>query len=214
MSNATHPAIDPMALEFLREKYPWPTVCPDVPLNPDGWFCGENRKVLKDLAPNASIILELGAWLGMSTRMIVDWSGPNTIVITIDHWKGSSEHVGRPEVATLWETFVRNAWDAHRDRLIPMKTTTQDGMRELYELGVYPDLIYVDASHEADLVAKDLETIMTLFPHAHIVGDDWTWTSVREGVFDVIANAKRMFLPRTTCYEIFAKGVYAYPATA
>lgn len=187
------------AIDVLRARYPWPGKCPDVPANPDGWFCGENRAVLQRLAPGARIVLELGAWLGMSTRFIVDHT--RGIVITIDHWRGSSEHQNRPELATLWETFCRNAWDRHRDRLIPMRTTTLEGMRELADLKVSPDLVYVDASHETPLVIQDLTTAMELFPGAHIVGDDWTWDSVRAAAQTVEQQTGRRLVSHTTCYE-------------
>ncbi len=188
------------AIDTLKTRYPWPAKCPDVAPNPDGWFCGENRQVLQTLVADADIVLELGAWLGMSTRMLVDWC-PGT-VITIDHWKGSAEHqVNYPFLPILYETFVRNAWDGHRDRLIPMRTNTQEGMRELAELGITPDVIYVDASHETPLVVQDLTTAMQLFPAAHIVGDDWTWDSVKDAAYEVQPQTTRLLVPHTTCYE-------------
>ncbi len=187
------------AIQTLRGRYPWPAECPQVPPNPDGWFCGQNRALLKRLVAGAFVTLELGAWLGMSTRFLVDWT--RGWVITIDHWKGSSEHRNRPELPTLWETFVRNAWDNHRGRLVPMRTTTLEGMREVHDLGIVPDVIYVDASHETPLVIEDLTTAMRLFPSAHIVGDDWTWDSVRAAAHAVQEMTRRKLIPHTTCYE-------------
>lgn len=197
-------------LDELRSRYPWPDACPDVPQDAEGWFCGENRNVLQRRVAGAHVVLELGAWKGMSTRWLAEHT--QGVVVTVDHWEGSSEHQDRPELRRLYETFVRNCWDAHRDRLIPMRTTTIDGMREVAQLGIEPDVIYVDASHEADLVAVDLRTAFALFPRAHIVGDDWTWASVRDGVGRVLLEGitdqqhMRKFIGRYTCYEFFPEG--------
>jgi len=200
-----------MSLDELKRRYPWPEACPNVPPNPTGWFGDENRTVLRSLIGEAGIVLELGAWLGMSTRFLLE----NTpgVVITVDHWQGSPEHTGMPELVALWETFVRNCWDHRsRSRLIPMRTRTLDGMRELHELGIVPDVIYVDADHERESVAADVREALTLFPRAHLVGDDWTWDSVRAGVFQVMTPVNgpgrgRMLVGRTTCYEILPQGV-------
>jgi hypothetical protein len=195
-------------LDELKRRYPWPETCPSVPANPDGWFCGENRAVLQRRIADAYTVLEIGAWLGLSTRFLVD-NSPGT-VITIDHWKGSSEHKNMPELATLWETFCKNCWK-YRGRLIPAKTSSIDGMREIHSLGISPDVIYIDASHEAELVAADLRLAIELWPKAHIVGDDWNWTTVKAGVCSVLAGQLglpncRKFVGRFTCYEFFPEG--------
>lgn len=198
-------------LDELKRRYPWPDACPNVPDNPDGWFCGENRAVLQRRIGDADIVLELGAWLGLSTRFLVDHC-PGT-VITIDHWKGSSEHKGRPELATLWETFVKNSW-SRRGRLIPVKADVIAGMREIHSLGITPKVVYVDAAHEADAVPVHLTTVIELWPDAAIIGDDWTWDSVRAGVFRVLSSVnnpggRRHLIGRTTCYEILPEGASA-----
>lgn len=196
-------------LEELRRRYPWPDVCPEVPEDGEGWFCGENRAVLERRIQKADVVLELGAWKGMSTRWIADHFGGT--VITIDHWLGSSEHQQRPELPRLYETFVRNCWDQHRARIVPVRADTVAGMREVHSLGIVPAVIYVDASHESDLVARDLRTIFELWPAAHVVGDDWTWATVKGGVCRVLAEGRsepsgRKFISRFTCYEFFPEG--------
>ena len=197
-------------LDQLRQNHPWPATRPEVPTDMEnGWFHGENRNVIETILPRARVVLELGAWLGMSARWMADrFSGT---VITIDHWEGSREHGNMSELNSLWDTFCTNCW-GHRDRIIPVKLKTIAGMREVHSLGIKPELIYVDASHEANDVAGDLNLILELFPSAHIVGDDWCWTSVRQGVFQVVEppTFTRHMVTRTACYEIFPADARAY----
>lgn len=197
-----------MSIERLREMYPWPAQKPDVAEDPEGWFCGENRAVLERRVAGAKVVLELGAWKGMSTRWLCEHT--EDAVITVDHWKGSAEHQGRPELAQLYEIFVANCWE-HRDRLIPVRSDSIAGMRQIESLGIKPDVIYVDTSHDADHLEWELGAAFDLFPSAHIVGDDWTWDTVKEGVCRVLRArtgqpADRKFVGRFTCYEFFPEG--------
>ena len=190
-------------LTELREKYIWPETCPDVSEDPSGWLCGENKKTLSDVITrdNPLVVLELGAWLGMSTRFLCEQTSDDCTVVTIDHWLGSSEHQTNPILPVLYETFVKNCWK-YRHKLIPLRTTTLEGVREVFDADIVPNLIYVDASHETDLVIKDLDICLTLFPEATIVGDDWTWTSVKEGVFEILRKFKCDIRTFRTCYEL------------
>jgi len=176
-------------LDELRRRYPWPGECPDVPTamkgdRPEGWCSGDNRTMFERLGKNAKIIVELGSWLGLSASYLLDLC-PQATVICVDHWRGSAEHHRREDwkvrLATLYETFLRHHW-ANRDRIVPMRTGTLDGLQELRELGIQPDLIYVDASHDEESVYQDITACLHHFPEAEIIGDDWLHASVRRGV--------------------------------
>ena len=43
----------------------------------------------------------------------------------------------------------------------------------------------MDADHSFEAVKADFECVLELFPGAIIVGDDWGWKSVRDGVLAV-----------------------------
>jgi hypothetical protein len=171
------------SLESLQEKYSWPQSKPSVKSDNQSMF--SNDKQLKQVLNNRmKLIIELGSWLGSSTRFILDQS-PKATVIAIDHWKGSSEHQKKPhyqnKLEHLYETFLVNCWH-YKHRLIPMKTTTQEGLREIADAGLMPDLIYIDAAHDFDSVLADISLSYKLFPNAILTGDDWSWTSVRQAV--------------------------------
>jgi hypothetical protein len=63
-----------------------------------------------------------------------------------------------------------------------MRADIQPALSELAGLDLIPDLLYVDGSHDADSVYQDVSRSRWLFPDAVIMGDDWPWTTVREGL--------------------------------
>lgn len=65
---------------------------------------------------------------------------------------------------------------------------TLQGMKLIFESGIQPDLIYVDASHDEVSVRNDVETALTLFPQAILVGDDWTAESVQKAIIGIVAE--------------------------
>ena len=64
---------DPVAR--LRRAYPWPGTKPNVsgPIENPGWLGeGTDRVLDQALTRETRVVVELGAWLGMSTRYIAD----------------------------------------------------------------------------------------------------------------------------------------------
>ena len=59
------------ALSALQDgRIGWPDVPPSAPKNDEGWFLAANQGVLRQLLPRATLVFELGAYLGKSTRFI------------------------------------------------------------------------------------------------------------------------------------------------
>ena len=54
---------------------------------------------------------------------------------------------------------------------MPIRGVSPDKLYELRDLGVVPELIYIDS----DKHGADLEACHELFPECVICGDDWTW---------------------------------------
>jgi hypothetical protein len=192
-----------MSLSALRREFPWPNVIPDVPDQLGGWFCGENQEILRrHLSPTTELVVELGSWQGMSARFIAA-AAPRANLICIDHWEGSPEHKAFPEWArslpTLYETFLRNLWE-FRDRVVPLKCTTQKGLERIAAAGLTPDLIYLDAAHDASSVLADVSLALRLFPKATLVGDDWSWNSVKAGVCWAFKDTMRKLESLGVCW--------------
>lgn len=201
-------------IEELRRRYPWPDERPDAPEDWAGWFGGGNQRILGELlSTETKIVVELGSLCGLSARFLCE-RAPFAVVICIDHWKGSPEHFvraeqGRPgwkeRLPRLYETFCGNMWP-WRDRVVPMKTTTLEGLRELHGLQISPDLIYVDAAHDSESVTNDVATSMKLFPQAALVGDDWGRGDVRQGVIEATHRCRFLGVEGWDAWYLPAKG--------
>src|SRR5690606_37803858 len=131
-------------LQQLRQVFPWPDDKPDVPIpqRETGWLADGARDLLsRELGAQTKLVVELGAWLGESTRFIADCA-PHAAVVTIDHWQGSPEHQARPQwqsmLPTLYETFLAMCW-SYRERIVPLKMTTQDALQSIADRGLQPD---------------------------------------------------------------------------
>lgn len=185
-----------MGLDALRKSYPWPEEKPEEYSEGRGWFLPLARKALREPARKAKIILELGSYHGESTRWFCDNS--KATVIAVDHWKGSPDmfrmtdfHPGREQViepneelTLLYETFCEKSW-GYRDRIIPMRMTTLEGMQAVFKAGVKPDLIFLDASHQFEETVAEITLILALFPDAEVYGDDIDWGSVQRAIVEV-----------------------------
>lgn len=158
-----------------------------LPFDPQGWY--GNKKPIKRLITEngVQVIVEVGCWLGASTRHMAECLPKNGKVYAVDHWLGSAEHqpgaaCTREDLSKLYEQFLSNV--IHKKlthKIIPIRMASVDAEKALSD--VKPDLIYIDASHETEAVYQDL-TIW--FPHVQghgiLCGDDWAWPSVRKAV--------------------------------
>jgi hypothetical protein len=155
----------------------FPDEKPLVNRDDHGWFDDRNKSFLKNIiTKDTKIIVELGSWLGTSTRWFCENSNAN--IFCVDHWLGSNEHQNRrslkQKLPILYETFIVNCWE-YKNRIIPIRMNTIAGMHYISDNNISPDIIFIDASHEYDDVLKDLNTAHTLFPNATLTGDDFSW---------------------------------------
>jgi hypothetical protein len=168
-----------MGLDQLRRIFPWPEECPDVPGDGESFF-------------ETSVVVELGCWLGGSTRWILKRC-PNATVISVDTFRGNPGYAGDPHLAaklpTLQQTFYRNQWES-RDRVIVLPMTSIRGLAWCFALDISPEVIFVDACHRFTDVITDVRLAHELFPGARLVGDDCHRREVRRAVESVAADLK------------------------
>jgi hypothetical protein len=188
----------------LTTKNPWPAVRPDVALDDEGFlFGGGNARLLGELLKRPmNVILELGSWVGAgSTRFFLENS--DALLICNDTWRGDSLEMiqGREhKIPILYETFCRNNWSV-RDRIVPLRMDTMDGLREVAAGGIIPDLIYVDANHGYDAVTAQLHLIHELFPNSIVTGDDFEiWPLVWKAVTDFTEKYGIRFITDENCW--------------
>ena len=118
----------------------------------------------KTVPQDARVIVELGSFTGRSTRFLAD-QAPSAVVIAIDHWGGNPEMAADPELVALMprlhETFLAECW-LYRDRVVPVRRSSVEGMREVAEAGLRPDVVFIDADHGYDAVRADLSCARTV----------------------------------------------------
>lgn len=133
------------------------------------------EKLLKER--KARTVVELGSWLGKSTRHIASLLPEGGKVYAVDHWLGSAEHQNSIEIPRLYEQFLSNAIHAKlTDKIIPKKMTTLEAAEEFKANGLQIDVVYVDASHDEASVSADLAAYFPLVQgHGILCGDDWGW---------------------------------------
>ncbi len=188
-----HSTDNSAAIRALAQKNPWPEQCPEdaAPGQEAGWLgAGSEQMLAKSLSPKTKLVVELGAWLGLSSRYIADHA-PRATVISVDHWEGSPEHHAQERyqklLPRLFETFQSRCWN-YRDRIVPVRAKSLEGLRRVAEAGLQPDFIYVDAEHTYDAVSAELKLSRELFPHALVGGDDYDWVGVRQAVDEFAAQ--------------------------
>ncbi len=157
-----------------------------LPFLSHGWYA--NGTQIESLIKQHHIktIIEVGSWLGTSTRHMASCLPENGKVFAVDHWEGSTEHQpGQnfwiPELAHLYEYFLSNAIQAGvAHKIVPVRMASLDAAKQLL---VQADLIYIDAGHDTQSVYEDL---WAWYPHLKdkgvFCGDDWGWPSVRVAV--------------------------------
>ncbi len=188
------------AVRRLAQAHPWPPERPEdaAPGEEQGWLgAGTEVMLARALSPATRVVVELGAWLGLSTRFIAD-RAPHATVVSVDHWVGSPEHQAQERfrnlLPRLLETFQARCWD-YRERVVPLRMSTLDGLRAVAEAGVQPDFVYVDAEHSYEAVTAELTLARPLFPKAALGGDDYDWKGVREAA-DAFARRHGLVVER------------------
>lgn len=176
----------------LRARYPWPSAAPGVPPDLRGFFDDENRAVLGRaiaLAPVDPVILELGTWKGTSAHWMLA-TYPLARVVCVDLWRPEDTYPEQGRWAELahephvYQTAQRNLW-RYRDRCALVRARTLEGSALVHKCGLVPDVVYVDAGHTYEDVSADLRQVLTRFPTACILGDDFNCADVRRAVEDV-----------------------------
>lgn len=198
----TPPPQPASAWSALRERFPWPERRPEAA--PIAWSMDYGgRGLILDAIRRRGVrvILEIGVFLGGSLRQWLAAS-PDTVAVAVDPWPDLKRIPGNPRFVErhpigrrhaeqlfrpggLHDTFLASMWDL-RDRVVPVRGTGLELLPTLRELGLRPDLIYVDA----DKKGAELPRCLELFPDALVGGDDWIWQDGR--IFPIREPAREL----------------------
>jgi hypothetical protein len=157
-----------------------------------GWFAfARTYDRAVDTASDGAIFVEVGSWKGrsayyMATR--IRDSGKRIRFCCVDHWQGSPEHRGDPDVAagTLYDTFLRNIADV-RDYIEPMRMSSLDAAAQFADTSCA--LVLIDASHEYEDVKADIRAWWPkVAPGGTLAGDDYDWPGVQRAVGEIFGG--------------------------
>jgi hypothetical protein len=126
---------------------------PRCPVFHHGWFLETHTRVFKAiLRPSTAVIVELGSWYGSSTRWLVENSEATVYAIDLwddsfilndNHYNNSNQNHELKKMLgahPLYPTFLKNLWE-YKDRVIPLRMKTVDGLQYLSDLGaLYPSV--------------------------------------------------------------------------
>jgi hypothetical protein len=155
------------------------------------WYndAGAQREIVQKCIGrlNPSIIIEVGSFVGESAihmaKLIKSQKRDCAILCVdtwyagFDHFLGAREkirpHFGRPD---FYYKFVANVIaNGCQDVIVPLAIDSINGARVIKWLGLQPQLVYVDASHEEGDVRRDYEAYWDLMPPgAGMLVDDLT----------------------------------------
>ena len=143
-----------------------------------------------------AFIIEVGAWLGLSTIVMAQAlqreNIPDSVVLTVDTWLGSLEHWRdlEPQLGlqsgfpTLYPRFLHNVASRHcEDKIVPLPMPSNIAARLLKHYELKADLIFLDGSHDEKDVWDDLNGYMELLADGGVIcGDDFQWPGVAASV--------------------------------
>ncbi|WP_068469080.1 class I SAM-dependent methyltransferase [Candidatus Protochlamydia phocaeensis] len=165
----------------------------DLPFDDHGWFYNHIPLQLCLAVKPARTVIEVGSWLGSSTRFIASLLPEEGKVYAIDTWRGSPNepiHMQDPRLPHLYQLFLSNVKQAGlAHKIVPIR---MESLEAAEALNVQADLIYLDAAHDTPSVYED---IMAWHPHLAdhgiLCGDDFDWESVRIAVIKTAAILKK-----------------------
>jgi predicted O-methyltransferase YrrM len=162
-----------------------------------GWFPPENEETLGRLIKenNIKTVLEIGCFLGKSTKFFVEHG---CTVISIDTFEGAKDINASAEVQkrlpTMYEQFKFNLKELGiANKVQIFKGTSEQAFDCFYNGKPFAvDLIFVDGSHEYEDVKKDIE-MWSKINSKILCGDDYTdvHPQVKQAVDELLPTANK-----------------------
>ena len=160
----------------LLAELPAPYDTVDVlPFSPQGWYINHDSMEWLIKRGKVKTIIEVGSWLGKSTRHLAQTMPADGVVYAVDHWQGSpNEDNSSYDIPNLYRQFLSNVIHENlTHKIIPVRMSSLEASQTLK---VKPDLVYLDATHDFNNVMLDL---IVWFPfvkgHGTLCGDDYFW---------------------------------------
>jgi hypothetical protein len=172
----------------------YPTNNPDVKYYRS--MCGNGSKKIFDILfskYNINIFVEIGTFTGGGIKYLLG-KKENIFIISIDTWDNQLlidilkkdkqlesnpyhifEIINELETYSIYDAFLTNIWE-NKDKILPLKMDSINGLEKIKELNITPDVIYIDSSHQYENTKNELDVANNLFPNSIIYGDDYSET--------------------------------------
>lgn len=167
-----------------------------------GWMTHDELAWLATEASRATVkrIVEIGSWMGRSTRAFADNIQPGGVVYAVDTWNGSPEHraAGMDKLPEDWvyDQFRANMKD--RPNVVPLRKPSIEAVKDIVPIAGWNgdglDLVFIDGDHSYESVKQDIASWRPfLRPGAVLCGHDYghlEYTGVKQAVDELVPGAK------------------------
>ena len=158
----------------------------------EGWMSEPELVWLAERAVEHRCIVEIGSYLGRSTRALLDHT-PG-IVYAIDDWKGPRDvYMDKEERNSLYERFCSNVQDHINSRKCHVIRTDHKDI-QFYKT----NMVFLDGSHEYEDVKRDIEFWKPkILPDGLLCGHDADWSTVQQAVVETLGDVEPQTVPGT-----------------
>lgn len=160
-----------------------------------GWTSEPELRWLAEQASTRNQIVEVGSWLGRSTRAMSD--NTTGTICAVDTWNGSgAEHaeiLAGKDGDWLFEKFYDNVL-ADTANVIPYRRPSPEYASAFKEGGQTFDMIFIDAAHDYESVKADIQAWTPLLaPGGLLCGHDFDAgrPGVVQAVKELVPDYKR-----------------------
>ncbi len=142
----------------------------------DGWMTERELNWLALQASEHRRIVEVGSWMGRSTRALADNMHEEAALFAVDSWCGEGFDGYAAALADkpkdwLFDKFVKNMEGC---RVTPVRLSSLDAARGAAALSQCFDMVFIDADHSYEGVKADILAWKTLLtPGGLLCGHDY-----------------------------------------
>lgn len=162
-------------------------------LTVNGWMNSSELTFLAEQAQKHKSIVEIGSWLGRSTRAMAD--NTNGLIYAVDTWKGTpgdENFPKEPYEGYFWQEFQKNLGDHLWNGIVKMfPMTSLEAAVKFAENGMRFDFVFIDSNHSYESVRDDILAWRPLLAeHGTISGHDFDiggYPGVVQAVRELIA---------------------------
>ena len=168
----------------------------DKALSINGWMSHSELEFLARTARKCNIVIEIGCYLGRSTRAILD--NTDAFVFAVDPWNGYYSSTGvKLGLFTEddYEHFRANVKEYLESGQLEILKCRSDEFPNDFGKG-YSDFTFIDGDHRYSQVVKDIQLAKRITRKGGIIaGHDYThvsdWPGVKQAVDEIYPEAQK-----------------------